>query len=45
MQEFLDWLVADFYVYGLPVQHWMLIAGAMLMIFSIVSLQDHHNSR
>jgi hypothetical protein len=45
MQKFLDWLVGEFYVYGLPVQNWMLISGALLAIFSIVSWQDHHKSR
>jgi hypothetical protein len=45
MQAFLDWLVAEFYVYGVPVQNWMLIAGAMFAIFFIFSWQDHHKSR
>jgi hypothetical protein len=45
MQAFLNWLVAEFYAYGVPVQHWMLIAGAILAVFSIFSWQDHHKAR
>lgn len=34
MQTFLDWLVADFDIYGLPVQHWMLVSASMLAMFA-----------
>lgn len=28
----LDWLVADFYVFGLRIQHWMPVFGIVLAI-------------
>jgi hypothetical protein len=40
MQALLDWLVADLNFYGLPVQHWMLVAGAMFAIMIVVSWLD-----
>jgi hypothetical protein len=41
MQKFLDWLVADFDFYGLQLQHWMLLAGGIFVIFIAVSWLDH----
>jgi hypothetical protein len=36
MQAFLDWLVADFYFYGMPIQHWMVVVGVMLAFIPVV---------
>jgi hypothetical protein len=44
VQAFLDWLVSDFDIYGLPVQHWMLVSASMLAMFAVVIWQDHHKS-
>ena len=45
MQDFLNWLVADFNVYGLEFQNWMLLSGAMLVIAVFVGWQDHRKLR
>ena len=42
MQAFMDWLVADFYVYGTPIQHWAIVVGVMLAFIPFVILRDGH---
>ena len=38
MQAFLDWLVADFYVYGTPIQHGAAVVVVMLAFIPITLL-------
>ena len=45
MQALLDWLVADFDVYGMPIQRWALMVGVMVVITSVVLLKNDHKSR
>jgi hypothetical protein len=40
MQAFLDWLVADFYVYGTPIQHGAAVVVVMLAFIPITLLRD-----
>jgi hypothetical protein len=42
MQAFLDWLVADFYVYGMPIQHGAAVVAVMLAFIPIILLRDSH---
>jgi len=42
MQEtLLDWLVADFSVFGVRLQHWMLIAAFILVSYAFIAWLDH----
>jgi hypothetical protein len=42
MQTFIDWLVADFYIFGIRIQHWI---PAFLAIFVIVIFITDGNYR
>ena len=40
MQTFLDWLVADFYVFSLHFQHWMLVFVVVFVVLLIHASTD-----
>jgi hypothetical protein len=43
--KLLDWLVADYSVFGLHIQHWMPVVALALAIFIVFSWLDHRRVR
>jgi hypothetical protein len=43
--KILDWLVADYSVFGLHIQHWMPVVALTFAIFIVFSWLDHRKAR
>jgi uncharacterized membrane protein len=42
MQTLMDWLIADFCIYGMPIQHWAAVVGVMLAFIPVILMRDGH---